>query len=305
MNTVPDSSLQITEFVSSEMSFYITKDANDFISDNKEINIDSFLCSIYKYCLTGTVPLFYSKVEKESIKKVTRKDLRVIEIEASSSTFPIRIDDIINWIMECLYLKSKEFGKIIENIDSFCFYSNKNEDRFNFFVSTLMDRGLIKAEKEYADDHVIISALSLTIEGWRFIEEYVINRDEKSKNVFVAMWFDKEMDKAYESIAMALKHTGFRDMRIDKKPHNNEISSEIAFEIRKSKFLIAEVTNQRQGVYFEAGYALGQKIPVIWVCRKNDLENVHFDTRQYNHVIWETEEELITKLEDRIKGTIL
>ena len=67
---------------------------------------------------------------------------------------------------------------------------------------------------------------------------------------------------------------------------------------------MADVTNHRQGVYFEAGYALGLGIPVIWTCRKDDLDNCHFDTRQYNHIVWETPEELATALEHRIRATI-
>lgn len=60
--------------------------------------------------------------------------------------------------------------------------------------------------------------------------------------------------------------------------------------------MIADVTEQKQGVYFEAGYALGLGIPVIWSCRKDDLKNVHFDTRQYNHILWESEEDYAEKL---------
>jgi hypothetical protein len=52
---------------------------------------------------------------------------------------------------------------------------------------------------------------------------------------------------------------------------------------------------------------MGQKKPVIWCCRKDEIvENkVHFDTRQYNHVVWKDEQELYEKLKERIQGTIL
>ena len=30
--------------------------------------------------------------------------------------------------------------------------------------------------------------------------------------------------------------------------------------------------------------------------RKDGLENVHFDTRQYNHIVWETMEDLENQL---------
>ena len=40
-------------------------------------------------------------------------------------------------------------------------------------------------------------------------------------------------------------------------------------QIRKSKFLIADFTGQRGGVYYEAGFAYGLGLPVIWTCRKD------------------------------------
>ena len=57
-------------------------------------------------------------------------------------------------------------------------------------------------------------------------------------------------------------------------------------------------------IHFEAGLAMGLGRPVIWTCRKDDFENTHFDTRQYNHIVWETPEDLREKLADRIRATI-
>jgi len=63
-------------------------------------------------------------------------------------------------------------------------------------------------------------------------------------------------------------------------------------------------TGQRGGVYFEAGFALGLGKPVIWTCRSDDMEKLHFDTRQYNHVTWNTPIELKDKLVNRILATL-
>jgi nucleoside 2-deoxyribosyltransferase len=102
-----------------------------------------------------------------------------------------------------------------------------------------------------------------------------------------------------------LKDTGFTSRRIDKKQFNDEISGEILSEISKSRFMIADVTGQRNGVYFEAGFAMGKNQPVIFCCQEDDLAKVHFDTRQYNHIIWKDTDDLYVKLKDRILGTIL
>jgi hypothetical protein len=41
---------------------------------------------------------------------------------------------------------------------------------------------------------------------------------------------------------------------------------------------------------------LGIKRPVIWCVREDELEKVHFDTRQYNHIVWTDESDLNDKL---------
>lgn len=119
------------------------------------------------------------------------------------------------------------------------------------------------------------------------------------------MWFSDEVDSVWEDgFFPALNKLGYQPLRIDKKEHNDKIDDHIIAEIRKSGLLIADFTGNRNGVYFEAGFAMGLGIPVIWTCRKDHIEKVHFDTRQYNHIVWETPEELKEKLTYRIEATI-
>ena len=101
---------------------------------------------------------------------------------------------------------------------------------------------------------------------------------------------------------------GYRAMRIDKKEHNNKIDDEIIAEIKRSKFLVADFSHGkngiRRGVYYEAGFAHGLGIPVIFTCCKNDESKLHFDTRQFNHIIWKNAEDLKKQLKDRIGATL-
>jgi nucleoside 2-deoxyribosyltransferase len=120
------------------------------------------------------------------------------------------------------------------------------------------------------------------------------------------MWFDKSIDPAWKAIEAGIRNAGYEPLRIDRKEHNNKIDDEIVAGIRRSKFLVADFTNHRGGVYFEAGLAMGLGLPVIWLCRQDDLEHAHFDTRQYNHIPWEIGklDELSKSLKNRIEATI-
>lgn len=127
-----------------------------------------------------------------------------------------------------------------------------------------------------------------------------------SKKCFVAMPCSDELTEIYENgIKRAIEESGYDPIFIEKEEHNEKICDLIIAEIRACKFLIADVTGQRQNVYYEAGYAQGLNRHVIWTCRQNDFNNVHFDTQQYNHIVWEDAEDLKKRLLNRIKATIL
>ena len=61
----------------------------------------------------------------------------------------------------------------------------------------------------------------------------------------------------------------------------------------------------RGGVYFEAGFAQGLGIPVIYSCHKDSIDKLHFDTRQYAHIVWKNSKELRVGLLNRIRARIV
>ncbi|QQR90034.1 MAG: hypothetical protein IPJ88_18070 [Myxococcales bacterium] len=79
-----------------------------------------------------------------------------------------------------------------------------------------------------------------------------------------------------------------------------KIDDEIVVEINKSRFLIADFTGHRGGVYWEAGYATALGIPVIHCCNGSDFDNAHFNIRQYNHIVYDNTLALKEQLQARI-----
>lgn len=130
---------------------------------------------------------------------------------------------------------------------------------------------------------------AITGNGWAFLESDGSSND--TKDAFVAMSFDDGLINVFEEIIRpGVEDAGYRPVRIDRTEHVNRIDDEIIALIRKSKFIVADFTQHKCGVYFEAGFALGLGIPVIWMCREVDLNKSHFDTRQYNAIVWKDEE---------------
>ena len=124
-------------------------------------------------------------------------------------------------------------------------------------------------------------------------------------SVFVAMSFDAELKDVRESISKVIKDEGLMPLLIDSKEHNNQIVPEIFSEIDKAKFVIADLTHHKTGVYYEAGYAKGKGKEVIFTCRKDDFDKRHFDVAQTNTIVWETTIELGERLAKRIEAMTL
>jgi hypothetical protein len=148
----------------------------------------------------------------------------------------------------------------------------------------------------------------LTFRGYERVEE-LTRRQSISSQIFVAMWFDEMTKLGYENgIKPAIEAVGYTPLRIDDKEHSNKIDDEIIAEIRRSRCLVADFTcrprEARGGVYFEAGFAMGLNIPVVWTCHQDSLNDLHFDTRQYNHVVWDKPEDLRDKLKKRIAAQL-
>lgn len=151
-----------------------------------------------------------------------------------------------------------------------------------------------------------IQGWSVTVDGFIAIEGFLGVDEFNSKQAFVAMWFNDEMTDAYENgIKRAVFAAGYQPFRVDQHEHTNKIDDEIIAQIRRSMFLVADMTGHRGGVYYEAGFAYGLGLPVILTCRKDALDDLHFDIRQYNCIVWETPEQLRDALTNRIKAAIV
>jgi hypothetical protein len=104
---------------------------------------------------------------------------------------------------------------------------------------------------------------------------------------FVAMSFAPDQFSVYKDVIKpAIEDAGYRPFRVDQDEHNRRIDDEIIAGIRRSRFLVADFTGQKNGVYFEAGMALGLGRNVIWMCHHSESKALHFDTRQFNHILY-------------------
>ena len=136
-------------------------------------------------------------------------------------------------------------------------------------------------------------------------DQYSGINNDASKMCFVAMSFDPELSDIYSvGIKPAVETLGYDAVRVDTKPHNEKIDSRIIELIMKSRFIVADFTNQRNGVYYEAGFAKGLGLPVIQTCMNRDFDKMHFDIRSINTLHYDTPSDLVPLLKYQIMETI-
>lgn len=164
-------------------------------------------------------------------------------------------------------------------------------------------------------DTVLTSAVRMTIKGWDATRVHAPHA--QSSTAFVAMkfaWPGDEEEKlrlaAYAAIQEACRSNGF-EASIVSQAHTDNITDRIVAEIRAARFVIAELSYNNQGVYFESGFARGLGKQVFHVIRADHLngadhegKRIHFDIAQVMYRTWTTPDELREKLRVWIAATM-
>ncbi len=233
--------------------------------------------------------------------KITEHTFREIEQRQKLSVHE-RADRLLQGIQKATP-SIGEYVDVFVNMSAVLAMSESiNDHEVEYLLEYLERRGWLE---KYGSENRI-----LTVEGYARLAE-LENVATDLSQAFVAMWFDESMDNAYENgIKPGIEDAGYEPLPINRKEHINKIDDEIIAEIRRSRFVVADFTHgesgARGGVYYEAGFAHGLNIPVIFTCREDILEDIHFDTRQYNHIPWESGklEEFRKNLADRISAVI-
>lgn len=189
-----------------------------------------------------------------------------------------------------------------------CFIAQQNDIDGKNEIKEFFD---LLCEMQYITDRTAMGSMvktnsyKITASGWMKIQQ-IQEQSKVLQQGFIAMSFSPEMTGARDSIARAIESCGYISCVIDVKEHNNQIVPEIFHEIKRSKFVIADLTGHKNGVYYEAGYAEALGKEVILTCQKasKEIQRPHFDVAQKNTIFWTDEDDLCTRLINRIDATV-
>ncbi len=273
---------------------------------------------------------YYKSHPENSVPKVLTE--KTWEDIVATINYPSSILDKINLVLEYFYKKSYSFGELvyIYKQKDYSLFFCKSPDELDEILWYLQDVKCLENKGSLPDGGRMFK---ITADGIKKIE--ASRQNINSEQCFVAMWFnDGEIfgpntDEAYDkAIVPAIESCGYTKYRVDKADEQNGwIPDEIIKEIRRSKFMVADLTGYRAGVYYEAGFADGLNIPVLYTCNEKwfneevkkqfeclhckkaiglDTEGVHFDLKQRKMILWSENnlEEFKKKLSNKIGAVV-
>ena len=211
-----------------------------------------------------------------------------------------RAERMLRWLAE-KYPAGENFF-IMMSLDVYLFPLisigwNRDEYELRFMITEVLvdEMQLIKSSGS--------SSYSINAKGFLYLEG---RRETFSSIGFCAMWFNPDVKPLWlEAIEPAIREAGYEPLRLDEsKEYNNRVDDEIMASIRASRFVVADFTGNRGGVYYEAGFAHGLGLDVIFMCKEGD--ELHFDVRQYNCIYWTMDnlEDAKKRLKNRILATL-
>jgi nucleoside 2-deoxyribosyltransferase len=235
---------------------------------------------------------------------------RLLTIEEVENWYPKSFNEKIDTILLGLSKLSSFIGSEItlsnEQFFSLFFVQRNNINgektqsnlllQKKFFLDYLSSQNYIK--------NLTANSLMLLPEGWQRIDELQKNLSN-SKQAFIAIAFSDDMKEVQEEIEKGIRMAGYFSHVMNKEKHNNQIVPEILYQIKQSKFVVAEFSTSNNGAYYEAGYAAGLGKQVIHICNSDKFkEEGHFDIKQKSTILWDKIEKIAYDLCEHIKATI-
>ena len=155
------------------------------------------------------------------------------------------------------------------------------------------------------------------LSGHMYVDEHT-RRESLSQQGFIALWFDEAVrEKIAPALEGAIHDAGYTPLRIIRDLRTHSIPDEIVHQLRQSRFVVADLTGHlladndelgRRNVYYEAGFAAGADLEVIFTCRKNCYapKKVASDIRHFHVVLGDDQdlESFRQELQERILARV-
>ena len=169
-----------------------------------------------------------------------------------------------------------------------------SKEFFIEIVEELDEQGILRMEKPVLTQQegvIYYCNVTLSLDGWERYEAE--KRGEFAGNYgFIAMKFnDPDLDAFVRDVVKPTVKEGIGYNLVDMRDVSQAgvIDNIMRVQIRDAAFVIADLTHDNFGAYWEAGYAEGLGKPVIYICEQKKFDeekSTHFDTNHCTTVPW-------------------
>jgi hypothetical protein len=244
-----------------------------------------------KYLLSG---LTREASEAGSVLVVGSGEIRQMLESAKKPDLISAIDIVLRHVQKKTF-GADEWSPL--GVNDYTLVYARDSKEFEFILQKAVELGYLETSKTQ-------EGYRLTIKGWERLA--LLGPQEKSQDqAFVSMSPEDSLnDVFYLGMKPCLEDHGYHAVRVDYMSTNGKVADRIIAEIRKSSLVVADFTSNSKRVYFEAGFAMGLGIPVIFTCRDKDVVEVKFDTEQFGHIVWGNPADLKDKLGHRIEAVL-
>lgn len=161
---------------------------------------------------------------------------------------------------------------------------------FELLLDHLFQSGLVTGQQIKTLSGGDQANATLSFAGWDYYE--TLRRGGRIyRKAFMAMKFgDAQLDRVLaEVFKPSALRAGFDLFKLTERPKAGLIDNQMRVEIQSSDFLVADLSHDNLGAYWEAGYAEGLGKPVIYTCEKSYFQraSTHFDTNHHLTILWD------------------
>ena len=174
-------------------------------------------------------------------------------------------------------------------------------------IQELSERSLVSIGSSYAlHGYTFHLDVDLTLSGWEAYREDKISY-VSGEYGFIAMQFnDPTLDPFVEEVIKPTVKagTGYDLVHMRDVGRAGVIDNIMRTQIKQAEFVIADLTHDNSGAYWEAGYAEGLGKPVVYICEQEKFEErkTHFDTNHCTTVMWSKSED--SNFEEELVSTL-
>ena len=165
-------------------------------------------------------------------------------------------------------------------------YSNAKGSIGEFAYDQAFEEALERESRD-ATQELYREAIVLIERGeYKELRAQIAEAEKGRYSFFVCPFENEEVDHNYEFVIKpVVRQFQFDIQRVDEISHTGTITEEILEAVRKSRFVVADLTDERPNCYYEVGYAHALGKPVNIMAKRGTKR--HFDISTYKWSFWD------------------